>query len=509
MTDDLKQRLERLADRAGDGPVGLEGLRAARSRKARNQRVGAGLLAVVVAVAGTVTAMTAFRDRVDDPTVPSGAAWTPPEVLTVWPENPVRGETPESVQAAVDAGDESLAWRLDPEKVAFHYARSFLAWDDPLVEEQGIGTTTPVYVISPCGPTVDCTTLGASPTLALTLVQPVTNDGHGIWSVTAVRSEPLRIDLQSEDDVPTLAFDSSVPLDAELPDYRSAHAGIVVANGCEEAFEFEANIPASATLPVPAAENLDPSCGRVGAGYAFIYAMDDTTEPTGDPLLEAAAIEFPWLTIVPVYVEMQPGDTVTATPSPVRDALGIMCSTDGSLSLSATVVAATTAGVVVSTGAEYPYYVRFDKDERYGAGDYATLSLSLPPGTHEVRCIRREGEIVSDPAVFEVVDPNGYWVDPELDCDSRSGTDYDAGPLTIEGDPSDALLASGESLIRGVADVSEAGSFVFGGYPESRGSRWVVLQGPDGSVVARIEFTQSGQDWYPDHSDTCDGMIIF
>jgi hypothetical protein len=42
----------------------------------------------------------------------------------------------------------------------------------------------------------------------------------------------------------------------------------------------------------------------MGAGYVFAYAQDDTTVPVGDPLLEPAAIEYPWLTIIPLYVEM-------------------------------------------------------------------------------------------------------------------------------------------------------------------------------------------------------------
>lgn len=513
MTDDLRQRLERLADRAGDGPGGFEGLRAARARKVRRQRLGAGLLAVAVAVAGTVTAMTAFRDRVDDPTVPVEQVWTPPEVLTVWPENPVRGESSEDVQAAVDAGDESLAWRLDPERVAEHFARTFMAWDDPLVVKQGIGETTPIYTVNPCGPTVDCSYPAAEwLAVVITLVQPAGTGAGGIWGVARVESAPLGIEVGGAD--PALAFGSSVDLTADIADDTSAHAGIVVANGCEEVFELEKSIPSSTSLTVPAAENLDPSCGRIGAGYVFVYAMDDTTEPTGDPLLEAAAIEYPWLTIVPVYAEMQPGDATepTAEPTPdtvVPDTLGISCRSDGTTELTSHVVAAGPAGVVLPAGGDFPFDVRVDGADRFKTGDYTALTLALAPGSHEIRCVRSDERVVWEPVQIEVVDPAGYWVDPELDCEPYGSTDFDAGPIVIGGDPSDELLASGESLMRGIAKVDASGSFVFGGYPESRGSRWVVLISPDGYVVARTEFTQSGQDWFPDHMDTCDGSIIF
>ncbi len=507
---ELKQRMDALADRAAGEPVGLAGLHEARKRKARRQRLGAGLVALGVAVAGTFTAMTAFRDRVDDPTVPVEQAWAAPEVLTVWPENPVRGESPEDVQAAVDAGDESLAWRLDPREVAERFVRMVLAWEGADVQDyDGPALSgSRILILHPkCAEGVLC----VREPLFVELSQPTHVGEGGIWSIASVSSDPLGVDVEPTDPASPLAFGSAVHVTADIADDTSAHAGIVVANGCEQAFELETSIPSSTSLVVPAAENLDPSCGRIGAGYVFIYAMDDTTEPTGDPLLEAAAIESPWLTIVPVYAEMQPGETATASPSPVRDVLGITCSTDGTLSLSSTVVAATASGVVVSTGYEYPYDVRFDKDERYGAGDYATLTLDLPPGQHEVQCIRSEGEVVSDPVAFEVVDPNGYWVDPELDCDFVKSVALDSGPVVIQGDPSDELLASADAVFRHekMGGISADGSVGFGGYPESRGSRSVVFVDLEGSVLGRMGFTQRGQDWYPDHVDTCDGSVIF
>ncbi len=44
-------------------------------------------------------------------------------------------------------------------------------------------------------------------------------------------------------------------------------------------------------------------CGSIGAGYVFVYVTDDTTMPVSDPLVEPTAIEFPWLTVVPFYLD--------------------------------------------------------------------------------------------------------------------------------------------------------------------------------------------------------------
>jgi hypothetical protein len=56
---------------------------------------------------------------------------------------------------------------------------------------------------------------------------------------------------------------------------------------------------------VPELATDDPACSDVGAGYVFAYVTDEITVPVGDPLHEAAPIEYPWLSIVPVYLQME------------------------------------------------------------------------------------------------------------------------------------------------------------------------------------------------------------
>lgn len=316
---DLKTRLERLADRTNDRTrEEFSRLHSARDRRARRRRVGTVAVALLVAVAGSSLAFSALRDS-GTSTIAGQTAWQPPDVLTVWPENPVRGETPQDVQAAVDAGEANMQWRLDPEHVAFRFGRTFLAWSEVTVTERDIETEDPVraFEISPCPPTAVCDMEGPMPTLWL--AQPVRSGEGGIWSVVAVVSDRLATDIEPTDPQVGLAGGTTLHFQLDLPDWVSAHLGIVARNGCTDAYEFEPGLDSgSATLKAPEAvdgTDANLSCGTIGAGYVFAYAQDDTTVPTGDPLVEPAAIEFPYATILPVYLQMIDGDTATATPS--------------------------------------------------------------------------------------------------------------------------------------------------------------------------------------------------
>jgi hypothetical protein len=316
MTDDLKEQLSRLADRATDQGDALERLHRRRARKDRSRRLGTVALALIVAVAGSWGAFAAFAGRDDDRTAigdqsPSGiASWQPPDVLTVWPENPVRGPSPDDTQAAVDGGDESLAWRLDPELVAERFAREFLAWNEvSVIHVWG----EPVLVDAPSRmlpiAITPCDRCGidfeGSP-LFLWLVQPAAEGDAGIWSVASARTELIEIDVAL--DASDLEGGAEIEIDLKLPKSRSAHIGLVARNGCDEITAFEPGRTSgrhTVTVPEPgSASDVDPGCGEMGAGYVFAYAQDDTTVPVGDPLLEPAAIEYPWLTIIPLYVEM-------------------------------------------------------------------------------------------------------------------------------------------------------------------------------------------------------------
>ena len=169
--------------------------------------------------------------------------------------------------------------------------------------------------------------------------------------------------------------------------------------------------PAPHILELPAVTPDDPACDDMGAGYLFAYAMDDTTVPTGNPLLEAAAIEYPWLTVVPIYLQMEePDASSTATPAgQLAEGLDVSC-LGTELSLGSDRVAAGPMGVAVSLDAteQSTRPTRLLIDDSWTA-DTGSSVLPIPPGTHTVRCLL-DGDIGGGSVSFEVEDPEGYYV---------------------------------------------------------------------------------------------------
>lgn len=314
MTEQLRDGLERLAERVTDRPGAFEDLHRARERRNRRQARGALALGLAIAVLGTLTAFVAFRsdavpvaDGGDSTPAPPAATdpWQPAEALTIWPANPVS-----------DGDGMSGAWQEDPKNVAVRFVKAVLAWDEPLVRESRAEVEAPwearLFEVQPvCAPEYPC-----APDRPLLVVVGQT-DGMR-WSVISVTSSPLSVSLRDAGDHPqvTLPMGGTLTFDLDLPDGVSAHIGIHARNGCSSTLASRPGLSSGRhVLDVPDAEPMEESCGQIGAGYAFVYVTDDTTVPVGDPLLEAAAIEYPWFTIVPLYVEMIDGPRASATPA--------------------------------------------------------------------------------------------------------------------------------------------------------------------------------------------------
>jgi hypothetical protein len=272
---DLHDELERLAARVS-APPSTEDLlvhRERRDRRRARQALAAGLC---VAILGTVLAFSALRP--DDPRPAPLDTPTPPigdtAPLVVWPPN----EDHDAAQASPDA------WRLDPVKVIDRFARSVLGWGEPVVEETGPGS----FLL---GRGVD-----EEIELRVAVAQPATVGEGGIWSIQSVAHPEMVISVG----------ETSAAFDIAIADDRAAHVGVTASNGCRDASAYEVGLGAGTfELPFPEPVADDPACPDVGAGYVFVYAMDDTTVPTGDPLLEAAAIEYPWLTVLPIELPME------------------------------------------------------------------------------------------------------------------------------------------------------------------------------------------------------------
>jgi len=319
MADELRTRLERLADRApGARPAAaLDRLDRARHRRNRTRKVGALVVAALVATGGTVTALLAFDDdgssrAVGDPS-PTASAWTPPEILTVWPENAVTNHAtdPSVIQRAVDQGDQELQWRIDPDEVARRFAALILGWSDVTLIERDLETEDAVraYDMTPCPPDVTCDLEGPGPRVRL--IQPETTGEGGIWSVAEVKSSDLAIagigDVYSAAAGQIVASPGSwVEYQMRLPEGVNAHVGYVLANGCEVATAFDVGLHSDRhVLQLPTAwERASEACSTTGAGYIFAYAQSSITVPVGDPLVESATFEYPWMSLLPIGIEL-------------------------------------------------------------------------------------------------------------------------------------------------------------------------------------------------------------
>ncbi len=69
---ELRSRLERLGERVSSTADAFERLERARRRRERNRRITAGAVALLVAIAGSVAAFTAFRTGDDEQTIGGG-----------------------------------------------------------------------------------------------------------------------------------------------------------------------------------------------------------------------------------------------------------------------------------------------------------------------------------------------------------------------------------------------------------------------------------------------------
>ncbi len=139
------------------------------------------------------------------------------------------------------------------------------------------------------------------------------------------------------------------------------------------------------------------------------------------------------------------------------------------------------------------------------------LVQPLDPGQHFVLCSVEGGTFTQ---AIEVVDPNGYWFDPDPDCSadqSKSGTS-DSDILQVEGDPLDEMVSSARSIFESSASGSalEGGYEIrTGGYPVQDDLRSIVAVDDQGHVIGVVWFMGHGTEWYPSSYVTCDASVIF
>jgi hypothetical protein len=345
---DLKSRLRQLdrldapdlwerATRIDPSPSSDADLATHRTQK----RIVAGVVAAAVFIAAGAFAQQAFRTAPNGPlnTIPSSIDGT-----ILWPE---RTEAAlEATQAAIDAGDSSVQWRLDPREVATRFAEQVLGWGKPegryaVDVIHNLGPTGSPLVVTldryaiPCPSPAPGTVSYCPPPFQgerLELEQPATSGNAGAWSVTEVQASDIQLEVHRGDAV---SEGSSIGGSITFPEQFSSadatprvlgHAGIRIGtddacfiepttDDADSDFSLDASIPSQS----------DDACGVAPASYVWAatepYPDVMGYAPDPDPLYastkEAYAGDTPFivyaLTAVPMTVSNYPSETAAPT----------------------------------------------------------------------------------------------------------------------------------------------------------------------------------------------------
>ena len=118
--------------------------------------------------------------------------------------------------------------------------------------------------------------------------------------------------------------------------------------------------------------------------------------------------------------------------------------------------------------------------------------VSIGPGTIGVACWPYSDHGSGEPPTtpLEIVDPDGLYVDPALDCsDGR----FASMAIDFANPGPKAGVVPLEEARRQIGGLSEDDQVVYGGYPEQRVRPVLVIRDED--VIANIGFGLLGSDW--------------
>lgn len=521
--DELKPELDRLADRVGDtargaagDPDALERLHVARDRRNRRRRVTAGSLAIVVAVAGTLTVVTAFRGAGDDGVVatatptPSSdvAAWVPPAVPYLWPENWARDPeaTLQQIQAEIDTEKTPEApWRTDAREVAKRFAEQVLGWSAVTLVERNLGPGVPGFVFEltqpppPCpSPPGDCGVPDHQQ--YVWLQQPGRTGEGGIWDVAGVWADTLDVGMghQLSADVEALVGGATLHMDLSVPGDQTVSIGFAGQNGCS-GFAGASQGPTlgdgAATLGLPS----DPSDCGTGVAYAYAYTVPALNQPIGDPFLEPGDVVS--VTAMPFYLYLPSAGSPTVAPGGTAgqtDLVNVVCdATSASIDGPGQVIAQPDGvHVAFANATDERLSVSFEQAGMGTGGDPGgnLLITDTPPGPETVTCETTSHTIGS--TSFTVVDPNGYWVSTDLGCTGggwASSVDY-AGGVAGEADPFAAARAFLGDKLRATDEL------VLAGYPDAPAGVMVFREGHPYELV-RVDHVSGG--WIASGAEGC------
>jgi hypothetical protein len=190
------------------------------------------------------------------------------------------------------------------------------------------------------------------------------------------------------------------------------------------------------------------------------------------------------------------GTPTTVEGSP-RATLNVRCH-GHSTTIDERVVRAGPAGVSVSTQLDRTWTgLLFDgREHDVLIVDHMPAFANLEPGRHTVGCMF-EGDIVLGAEPFEVVDPDGHYIDPLGECRISGMADFE--PKTVG---EDALVSAAARTWRVPVD-----QIVTAGYPDSPDERaFVAYDGPASPTGVVWFSSRNDGTWRSTSLVTCEGI---
>ena len=505
---DLRPRLEWIAERVRIEPDAFERLERARRRHDRNRRIAAGTVALLVAIAGSVAAFSAFRGSGGQTVAGEGGSG----FFALWPE-----QTPESLaaaQARVDSGDRDSSWRTIPASVAGRFAIEELQWPPPVTispvpgsdpeTDDVISFRVEIQLGAACDQLVADATCPTSP---VTVTMERLGRPDGLWSIVEVHGDDLALPLNVGAEV---VGGTALGVPTSLPDGTKVSMGVAFGSACgatgiDESVEVSGGM-LHFTVP-------DVPDGCVGYVYALTPKTEVGSEPIGSILFtDASAVPaigylVDEVSAVPVLFESGAG---TGRP----DVAEFTCDGTGRISPSSLTVDAQPDGVhvaVTDTGdapvsfsvgsLEAPLHVA--GGDGADPGERKETVWQLPPGRASVSCslVSDGGTDTSPVADLRVEDPTGSYVPVGMTCPRTAMVSADVpGATGVQGD---TVEISKQHL----AGLEYDDAVERAGYPDSELPVVRVVRG--GDVVATATFRSDGDGgWLVETLDVCAGVQI-
>lgn len=540
---DPRTILERAARRIDPRSDAFERLDRRRERKARNRRLTAGVVALLVAIGGSYAAFNVFRDSSGTIGGEGGSGFH-----ALWPE--VTLADAQRVQDRADNGDRDLAWRLDPASVAGEFVNQAFGWDGYSVQAVGgVDTTTvsgPVQMLVE-SPTPSCpleiSCLAPDQPRASVVVLDRLVNPDGIWSVVEVYDPSLSLRLPISPGA-TVVSGQEFLIPFQVPDGFQAEVGYgYIATDCgggaftnysssgsagrvfdvgpdgirftvaDMSFEQSCEPGQSASIGGGMALPNGASLNVPLDGYVFI-ALQPTGADEDDPFDTSLpnAIRNAPVAVAGVPVHFVPTSEAPSpgVAQPLPSVAHVSCSGTGT-QVSTPVVQPQPDGVHIaienSTGTDLGLQIEgFDGDN--APAGVSEIVRPIPPGVYGLNCTYPQAAEPTTYQSFEVQDPSGIWVSTDLSgCGSAAGiaagsSASSSSDITgVQGAPVDVVRTTISGLT--ATDLIEAAGYTSATHEAS------VRVVRDGEVVAVYHMFPDGHGgWVIDSAQACDGTNL-